>query len=66
MHKRTQKIEVIEKIITAVAESNRFKNAIITKNTFQMLPSVLKAVTKWKHFTKLKRKLRAILANKGK
>jgi hypothetical protein len=31
-----------------------------------MLPSVLKAVSKWKKFTLLKKKLRAILAKKGK
>lgn len=31
-----------------------------------MLPSVLKAISKWKNFTRLKKKLRAILAKKGK
>ncbi len=35
-------------------------------NGMIILPSIIKAVNKWKKYVELKRKLRAILAKRGK
>lgn len=61
------KIETIEKILLTFAQSFRYNNMGISgTNGMIILPSIIKAVNKWKKYVELKRKLRAILAKKGK
>lgn len=60
------KIETIEKILLTFAQSFRYNMGISGTNGMIILPSIIKAVNKWKKYVELKRKLRAILAKKGK
>lgn len=67
VYKRTMKIETIERVLMGVVQAKRYRHKRAENSTeLGFLPSVIKAVSKWKEFTLLKRKLRAILTKKGK
>ena len=68
VYKRTTNIECIERIFKGIGESLMYSQKDLTSIDAEDLakPSVVKAAKKWLEYTRLRRKLRAILAKKGK